>query len=532
MRVYTFDTTLRDGTQGEGVSLSVEDKLTIAQKLDELGIDYIEGGWPGSNPKDKEFFTRVLNLKLEHARIVAFGSTRLAKNTVEQDANVCALIEAGTPVVSIFGKTWDLHVTRGLGISLEENLKLISETVHHVKKHEKEVVFDAEHFFDGYDANPAYALHTLEAAKTAGANVLCLCDTNGGGHPSRIAETVAEVRRRFEGVIGIHTHNDSELAVANSLAAVEAGATMVQGCIDGWGERCGNANLASIIANLELRMGCTTIGREKLATLAPVCRFIADIANLSVPNTQPFVGKSAFAHKGGIHVSAVLKDPVTYEHVAPETVGNIRRVLVSDLAGRANLVYQLRQRGLNDRLDDNAQRELLARIKQMEHEGHDLESADGSFELLVRSALHPGLALFDVGRYELVTGADGMHPFHTLATVTLRVEGREQVATASDPSPIMALSTCVRTCLESRYPQLKDVRLTDYKVRLLSNREGEAARVRVLINWTANDEKWSTVGVSHSVVEASWNALLDAMRLQLLRFAEKAGSVKTSAQPV
>jgi 2-isopropylmalate synthase len=530
MRVYTFDTTLRDGTQGEGVSLSVDDKLTIAQKLDELGIDYIEGGWPGSNPKDKEFFTRVLNLKLEHARIVAFGSTRLAKNPVEKDANVGALVEAGTPVVSIFGKTWDLHVTTGLGIDLEENLKLISETVRHLRKHDKEVVFDAEHFFDGYAANPAYALHTLEAAKSAGASVLCLCDTNGGAHPSRIGETVAEVRRRFEGVIGIHTHNDSELAVANSLAAVEAGATLVQGCIDGWGERCGNANLASIIANLELRMDCTTIGREKLASLAPVCRFIADVANMPVSNGQPFVGKSAFAHKGGIHVSAVLKDPKTYEHVAPETVGNLRRVLVSDLAGRANLVYQLKQKGITG-LDDKAQRDLLARIKQMEHEGYDLESAEGSFELLVRSVLRPDVPLFDVARYELVTGADGTHPFHTLATVTLRVHGKDQVATASDPSPIVALSTCVRTCLESMYPQLKDVRLTDYKVRLLGTREGEEPRVRVLVNWAANDEKWSTVGVSHSVVEASWNALLDAMRLQLMRLAGKASSIETSAQP-
>jgi 2-isopropylmalate synthase len=530
MRIYTFDTTLRDGTQGEGISLSVDDKLTIAQKLDELGIDYIEGGWPGSNPKDKEFFIRVRDLKLEHARIVAFGSTRLAKNTVEQDANVSALIEAGTPVVAIFGKTWDLHVTRGLGIDLDENLKLISETVRHLRNHEKEVVFDAEHFFDGYAANPAYALRTLEAAKMSGADVLCLCDTNGGARPSRIGEVVTEIRRRFDGVIGIHTHNDSELAVANAVAAVEAGAAMVQGCINGYGERCGNANLASIIAILELRMGCTTIGREKLTNLSPTCRFIADIANLLVPNSQPFVGKSAFAHKGGIHVSAVLKDPITYEHIPPESVGNLRRVLVSDLAGRANLVYQLRQKGFSDRIDENAQRELLARIKQMEHEGYDLESADGSLELLVRSVMRPGVHLFDVGRYELVTGADGMHPLQTKATVTLLVLGQEHSATASDQSPVGALAACIRNCLDSNYPQIRNVHMTDYKVRLLSSREGETAKVRVLVNWTANHEKWSTVGVSHSVVEASWNALLDAVRLQLMRLTEKAGSIETPAQ--
>jgi 2-isopropylmalate synthase len=330
-------------------------------------------------------------------------------------------------------------------------------------------------------------------------------------------------------VIGIHTHNDSELAVANTVAAVEAGASMVQGCINGYGERCGNANLASIIAILELRLGCETIGREKLTHLSPVCRFIADIANVAVPNSQPFVGKSAFAHKGGIHVSAVLKDPATYEHIAPESVGNLRRVLVSDLAGRANLVYQLRQKGFSDRMDENAQRELLARIKQMEHEGYDLESADGSLELLVRSVMRPGVHLFDVIRYELVTGANGSNPLHTMATVTLSIEGREHSARASGHSPVGALNSCLQTCLESRYPQVKDVHLTDYKVRLLGTREGEEARVRVLINWNANHEKWSTAGVSRSVVEASWNALLDAVRLQAMRLTENAGSVETTA---
>jgi len=527
MKIYTFDTTLRDGTQGEGVSLSVDDKLLITQKLDALGIDYIEGGWPGSNPRDKEFFTRVRELKLEHARIVAFGSTRLAKNTVEQDPNVRALAEADTPVVSIFGKTWDLHVIRGLGISLEENLKLISETVLYLRNCEKEVVYDAEHFFDGFTADSTYALRTLHAAKTSGANVLCLCDTNGGTLPTRVGEIVKEVRKHFDGAIGIHTHNDSDLAVANTLAAVEAGATLVQGCMNGYGERCGNANLASIIAILELRMRHATIGLEKLTNLSRACAFIAEVANLPLPSNQPFVGRSAFAHKGGIHVSAVLKDPVTYEHIPPEAVGNLRRVLVSDLAGRANIVYRLKQQGLGDRLDDRARGVLLERIKQLEHEGYDLEAADGNFELLVRSAIHPDLHLFDVERYEVVTGTDSTHPLHTTATVTLRARGQEHSATASDHSPIDALHSCLRTCLESLYPQIKDVHLTDYKVRLLHREKGVATKVRVLVNWTANHEKWSTVGVSDSVVEASWNALLDAMRLQLMRLTETSGSIET-----
>src|SRR5437763_8539137 len=378
MKIFTFDTTLRDGTQGESISFSVDDKLIIAQKLDELGIDYIEGGWPGSNPKDKEFFARAAGLKLTHAKLTAFGSTRFAKNPVEEDRNVQALVTAGTPVVSIFGKTWDLHVTRALGITLPENLVLISETVAYLKQHGKEVVYDAEHFFDGYTANPDYALRTLEAAVNAGADVLCLCDTNGGTITGRLTEIVAEVRRRFDGVLGIHTHNDSDVAVANAIAAVEAGATHVQGCMNGYGERCGNANLASVIANLELKLGHSTIGPERLASLASVCRFIAELANLPLRTDQAYVGKSAFAHKGGVHVSAVLKDSATYEHIKPELIGNRQRVLLSDLSGRGNVLYKLKQHGLAGRLSDEARRELLDRIKDMEYQGYELEAAEGT----------------------------------------------------------------------------------------------------------------------------------------------------------
>jgi 2-isopropylmalate synthase len=402
MRIQTFDTTLRDGTQGEAVSFSVEDKILITQKLDELGIDYIEGGWPGSNPKDKEFFARARDLKLKRAKLTAFGSTRFAKNPVEQDRNVRELVDAGTPVVAIFGKSWDHHVHRALGISLEENLQLISETVAYLKAHGKEVVYDAEHFFDGYIHNRDYALQTLAAARSAGADVLCLCDTNGGTLTEFLTGIVADVRAKFDGVIGIHPHNDSDVAVANALAAVKEGVSHVQGCINGYGERCGNANLASIIANLELKLGHRTIGPDKLQLLTSVARYIAELANLQIPRGQAFVGQSAFAHKGGIHVSAVLKDSTTYEHISPELVGNRQRVLVSDLSGRSNVDYMLRSYDfLAERLGGDTRRALVDRVKQAEYEGYDLEAADGTFELFVRQALYPGVQFFEVEDYEV-----------------------------------------------------------------------------------------------------------------------------------
>src|SRR6516225_2170335 len=530
MKIHTFDTTLRDGTQGESISFSVDDKLIIAQKLDELGIDYIEGGWPGSNPKDQEFFKRAAGLTLHHARLTAFGSTRFAKNPVHEDRNVRALVEAGTPVVSIFGKTWDLHVKRALGISEEENLTLISETVKYLRDHGKEVVYDAEHFFDGYNANASYALRTLEAAHQAGAGVLCLCDTNGGTVTGRLVEIVGEVRKRFDGVIGIHTHNDSDLAVANSIAAVEAGATHVQGCMNGYGERCGNANLASMIANLELKLGHTTIGPEKLASLTSVCRFLAELANLPLRNDQAFVGKSAFAHKGGVHVSAVLKDSATYEHITPEKVGNRQRVLVSDLSGRGNIMYKLKQHGLADRLGEDSRRELLERIKQMEYEGYELEAAEGTFELLVREALHPGLHFFAVDSYEVATRAGESGPSHTTATVTLRAQDGVHSATATGHGPFNALHLCLRKCLSKLYPQITDVRLTDYKVRVLDSRKGTAANVRVLIEWSDHRKSWSTVGVSDNVIEASWKALVDAIRLELMRLTESDTSIERAVE--
>src|SRR5207248_1220919 len=469
MKIFTFDTTLRDGTQGEAVSFSVDDKLVIAQKLDDLGIDYIEGGWPGSNPKDEDFFKRASELNLKHAKLTAFGSTRFAKNPVEEDRNVRKLIEAGTPVVSIFGKSWELHTRRALGVSEAENLILISDTVRYLKDHGKEVVYDAEHFFDGYTDKPDFALRTLEAAQKAGADVLCLCDTNGGTITGKLEEIAAEVRKRFDGILGIHTHNDSDVAVANALAAIEQGFTHVQGCMNGYGERCGNANLCSIIANLELKLGHTAIGAEKLIGLTTVARFIAELANLPMRRDQPYVGQSAFAHKGGIHVSAVLKDSATYEHVSPATVGNHQRVLVSDLSGRGNVLYKLEQHGLAGRLSEDARRELLERIKQLEYEGYELEAAEGTFELLVREALAPGTHFFDVEGYEVSTRVVGTDSRST-ASVNLKAKDGVHTATATGHGPVHALDICLRKCLSPLYPRISDVRLTDYKVRVLDSK--------------------------------------------------------------
>ena len=530
MKIFTFDTTLRDGTQGEAVSFSVDDKIAIAQKLDELGIDYIEGGWPGSNPKDKEFFERAAELNLKNARLTAFGSTRFAKNPVDQDRNVQALIAANTPTVAIFGKSWDLHTSRALGITEEENLKLIGETVAWLKQHGREVVYDAEHFFDGYIANPDFALRTLEAAAGAGADVLCLCDTNGGTLTGRLVEIVSEVRRRFDGVIGIHAHNDSDTAVANTIAAVEAGATHVQGCLNGYGERCGNANLASVIANLELKLGHTTIGPERLTGLAGAARFIAELANLPLPKDRPFVGRSAFAHKGGIHVSAVLKDTRTYEHVTPEAVGNRQRVLVSELSGRGNVLYKLKQHGLADRLTEDSRRELLERIKQMEYEGYELEAAEGTFELLVREALRPGTHFFEVESYEVAMRSAGTAGPRSTASITVKAAEGVYSAKSEGHGPVNALHLCMRKCLSSVYPQIANVKLMDYKVRVLDSKKGSAARVRVLIEWSDHRKSWSTVGVSDNVIEASWRALVDALRLELMRLAEQDDSIERAVE--
>lgn len=522
MPITTFDTTLRDGTQGEAVSFSVEDKLAIARRLDELGIDYIEGGWPGSNPKDKEFFARAKReLVLKHAKLCAFGATHFARYTVDTDPSIRELIDAETPAISIFGKTWDFHVTRALGISLEENLKIIANTVTYLKSHGREVIYDAEHFFDGYKHNSAYALQTLRAATDGGADVLCLCDTNGGTLPSEVAEIVARVRSEFSGVIGIHAHNDSDVAVANALAAVQAGSTHVQGCINGYGERCGNANLISILANLELKLGHRTIGRDRLESLTGLAHFVADLANLPVRNDQPFVGKSAFAHKGGVHVSAVLKDSATYEHIRPATVGNQQRVLLSDMSGRGNIFYKLKEQGLETELSETQRRDLLDQIKQMEYEGYELEAADGTFELMVREALHPGQNFFNLVSFDVTTKMGRSGGSLTVATVSLQAHDGLHTETAVGSGPVNALDVSLRRCLSSIYPEIAKVKLVDYKVRVIDSKKGTDAKVRVLIEWTDHEHAWVTVGVSDNTIEASWKAMVDAIRLELFRMAAK-----------
>lgn len=530
MRIFTFDTTLRDGTQGEAVSFSVDDKLTIAQKLDDLGIDYIEGGWPGSNPKDKEFFARARDLELKHAKLTAFGATRLSRYKVEEDPSIQAIVEAGTPAVSIFGKSWNLHVHRALNITEEENLRIISDTVAFLKSHGREVIYDAEHFFDGYTADPGFALRTLEAAKSAGADVLCLCDTNGGTITFRLMEICADVRRRFDGILGIHTHNDSDLAVANALAAVEQGFTHVQGTINGYGERCGNANLCSILPNLELKLGHTTIGRDNLAALTGVARFVAELANLKLRNDQPYVGHSAFAHKGGVHVAAVLKDPATYEHTQPEGVGNRQRVLLSDLSGRGNVLYKLKEHGLGERLGDEARRDLLERIKQMEYLGYELEAAEGTFELLVREALHPNQQFFEILAFDVTTRMSSVHGGNSTATVTLKIGENITSVAATGHGPMNALDLALRQALTPHFPAISNVRLTDYKVRVLDSGKGTAAKVRVLVEWSDHRKSWSTVGVSENVIEASWLALVDAIRLELMRLVEKDESIEKAVE--
>ena len=515
MRVKIYDTTLRDGTQGEGVAFSVEDKLMIARKLDELGVDYVEGGWPGSNVKDAEFFARARSLNLRHARLAAFGSTCHPKHHAETDPNLRALLEAETPVVTLFGKTWDLHVTKALGISLEQNLELIAASVAYLKSRGREVVYDAEHFFDGFTARPRYALETLLAAERGGADWIVLCDTNGGTLTSRLTKVIAEVKRSIATPFGIHAHNDCDLAVANSLAAVESGARQVQGTINGYGERCGNANLCSVMAALELKLGYQTIGRARLAWLTPVSHYVAELANLPHRNDLPFVGRSAFAHKGGVHVSAVMRDPATYEHVDPELTGNARRVLVSDLSGKSNVLYKAAEMGVDVRASDASLRPVVNRIKELEHQGFQFEAAEASFRLLLEGAMGAYAEFFTLERYEVATARDAANNVTSKATVRVNLGGQTREGTAAGCGPVHALDCALRRALSDAFPCLHDAHLTDYKVRVLDGDHATAAKVRVLVRTRDNEEAWSTVGVSENILEASWQALADAINYKL-----------------
>ncbi|HET7216058.1 MAG TPA: citramalate synthase [Terriglobia bacterium] len=514
-KIQIYDTTLRDGSQGENISFSLEDKLRIVRKLDELGVDYIEGGWPGSNHKDLELFRHTKGLTLRHAKMAAFGSTRHPRYQAEKDPNLKALVEAGTPVVTIFGKSWDLHVRTALGISLEENIELVRESVAFLKSRGKEVIYDAEHFFDGFKADSAHALATLKAAEEAGAGMIVLCDTNGGTLPSDIRERFVRASQHVKTPLGIHTHNDGEMAVANSIVAVQAGAVQVQGTINGYGERCGNANLCSVIANIELKLGMTSIGRENLKRLTEVSHYVSELANLLPRSEQAYVGKSAFAHKGGIHVSAVMKEAAAYEHINPEVVGNARRVLVSELSGKSNILYKAAERGLKIDKSSAAAKVVVNKLKEMEHYGYQFEGAEASFEVLFDKLVHETRDLFELDGFRVITEKKGAGKSQSEAVIKLRVDGTEEHTAAEGSGPVSALDRALRKSLTTFFPCIRDVRLTDYKVRVLNSDDGTDAKVRVLIESSDGQESWGTVGVSENLIEASWQALVDSITYKL-----------------
>ncbi len=517
-RIEIYDTTLRDGSQAEEITFSVEDKLRITEKLDELGIHYIEGGWPGSNPKDAEYFRKVRKLFLQNARVVAFGSTRRAGTTAEKDGNIQSLLKAETGVVTVFGKTWDFHVTHALRVSLEENLEIIRDTISYLKPRLDKVFFDAEHFYDGYKANPEYAIACLEAAKEAGADCLVLCDTNGGTLPEEIRKITSRVKKTLKYPLGIHAHNDSDCAVANSIVAVQTGVSHVQGTMNGVGERCGNANLCSILPNLQLKLGYRCIADEQLKRLRETSRFVNEIANIRHFKRQPYVGDSAFAHKGGVHVSAIAKSPETYEHIKPELVGNSRRVLISDLAGKSNVLRKAEE--FNIHLDKNSPQlmEILSRIKELENQGFQFEAAEASFELLMKKTLGLHRRFFDLIGFRVIVEKrkEGEEPLSE-ATIMVKVGGHIEHTAATGNGPVNALDNALRKALEKFYPELKSVRLYDYKVRVLAAGRGTSARVRVLIESGDDHERWGTVGVSENIIEASWQALVDSIEFKLLR---------------
>jgi 2-isopropylmalate synthase len=524
MRIFTLDTTLRAGALGGGASFSIEEKLLIAQKLDELGIDYIEGGWASPGTRDEEFFHRARNVQFRHAHLTAFGSVRGAGVPFDADAGIRCLVAAGTPTVSLGASSWSLHVFEVLRMTEKENLRGVSETVRFLKGQGREVIFDAEHFFDGYRANPAFALSTLEAAKSAGADILCLCDSNGESVTELLAEICAEVRKRFDGVLGIQTHNDADLAVANTLAAIDRGFTHVQGSMNGYGERCGNANLCSLIPDLELKLGHTTVGRENLHHLTAVASLVADCANLAMRSDQPYVGRSAFLREAGSHVGTVLKDPVTSERTRPEDVGNRARVVWDDLSDPGSIFHLLGLSRLAGVLTAQSQREFLDRVDEMQRDGYELETAGGTLELIAREAAEPGLRFFEVGGFEVTTRMGPKAKTVTTAKVTAEVQNASYTAAAEGNGPLHALDVCLRAALATFYPQIAGVRLVDYRVRVLEPNKGTAAKVRVAIEWAGGHRHWVTAGVSENVIEASWRALIDAIRLELMRLRERQGT--------
>jgi 2-isopropylmalate synthase len=516
VQITLYDTTLRDGAQREGISFSLDDKLKIARRLELLGVGYIEGGWPGSNPKDMAFFQEAPSLRLKRAVIVAFGSTRRAGGTAEEDANIRALVAAGTPAVAVVGKSWDLHVREVLNTTLDENLRIIADSVRYLKAQGREVIYDAEHFFDGYAANPTHAMQTLAAAADAGADVLVLCDTNGGGLPSDIAAVVEEVRGATTIPLGIHAHNDGEMAVANSVAAVQAGAEHVQGTINGYGERCGNANLCSLIPTLQLKMGYDCVSDAQLRSLTDTAGYVSELANLRLYPQQPYVGRSAFAHKGGIHVDALLKCEESYQHIDPHLVGNRKRVVVSELSGKSNIAYKATEFGLDLSAGAERSRQIVGNIKELESRGFQFEGAEGSVELLIRRARPGYQAPFELLDFHVLVRESENGSMSSQATVKVQV-GDQVMHTAADGNgPVNALDAAVRKALLPFYPSLFDVRLTDYKVRILDGGAGTAAQTRVLIDSSDGHRAWSTVGSSTNIIEASWQALADSLEYALL----------------
>ncbi len=523
-KVYLYDTTLRDGAQREGISFTVGDKLRIAAKLDELGIHYIEGGWPGSNPKDEEFFKAAKELQLKHSTLVAFGSTRHAKSKVGKDANIQSLVEAGTTVVTIVGKSWDRQVTSVLETTLDENLRMISESVAYLVSKDKRVFFDAEHFFDGYKANPKYAIETLKAAAKSGAECVVLCDTNGGSLPSEVVDAVKAVKKAVAVDLGIHAHNDTELAVANSLVAVKAGVVHIQGTINGYGERCGNANLCSIIPALKLKMGVNCISDKQLAQLTDVAHYVSETANMALDTHLPYVGASAFAHKGGQHVAAMMKWEESYQHIDPSAVGNVWRTLVSELSGKGNIIRKAKERGMDFVPKGEQARAILEQVKALESRGFQYEGAEASFELLVLRSQPKYRSPFELVDFMVVIEKRRRAPtlesgegMLSEATVKVKV-GRDIIHTAAEGNgPVNALDAAMRKALLVFYPQLASIRLVDYKVRVIDEGGGTGATVRVLIESSDGEQEWRTVGSSVNIIEASWLALADSLEYWLLR---------------
>jgi 2-isopropylmalate synthase len=514
MSVALYDCSLRDGTQGEGVAFSVEDKLRITRKLDNLGVDYIEGGWPGSNPRDATYFERVRNLELRHARITAFGMTRRAHLDAADDPNLQALLDAETPTTTVVGKTWTLHVHDVLRTTLDENLNMIRDSVAFLKSQGREVVYDAEHFYDGYRANPEYAMETLRAAIDGHADVIVLCDTNGGSMPWQIEEITRRICAAIDVPIGIHTHNDGGVGVANALAGVRAGAVHVQGTINGYGERVGNADLCTVIADLKLKMGIDCVTDAQLRRLTETSRYVSELANLAHDDRQPYVGASAFAHKGGIHVAAVMRSENSYQHIEPQLVGNAKRVLVSDLAGRGNILFKAGEYGL-DGVNRTDAAQVLDQIKQLENEGFTFESAEASVDMMLRRTQPDYRPHFELVDFMVVVEHRAGRGLLAEATVKVRVGDRVVHTAAEGNGPVNALDAALRKALLPFYPQLEDFRLNDYKVRILDGEAGTAAKTRVLIDTSDGTRHWGTVGASTNIIEASWQALVDSVEFGL-----------------